>query len=398
MDYIPRSAEVRFRTLLTAFPCLALTGPRQSGKSTLIRRLLPDRPYVSFDDPSEELAFREDPRGFMARFPDDVVFDEVQRVPDLLRYIKLAIDAGPARPGRFVLSGSNQLLLTKGLSESLAGRVGLMDLLPFETAELPPAARPGQALNGSYPGLLVYGAGAPREWFASYLATYLEKDIRAVAAIGDLTDFQRLVRLAAIRSSQELNFAGLARDIGVAAKTVAAWLSVMEAGYIVHRLEPWFANIRKRIVKRPKAYFWDTGLLCHLAGVRDREALDAGPLGGPVFETLVVSELRKRALHRGAAVDFWYYRDNGGNEIDLIVQDRAAGRLAFVEIKAAATPKTDWANRLERAAAPLLPALTADTPKVEYLIVYRGASRRAWPRPGIDWRNWDELALTGLWA
>ena len=394
MDYIARNAEIRLRRYLELFPCVALTGPRQSGKSTMIRHALPDLPYISFDDPDEELAFHRDPKGLLARFPDRVILDEVQRVPDLFRYLKLEIDAEPGRKGRFILSGSNQLSFQKGISESLAGRIGLMPLLPFETEEIPESLRPYQALRGSYPALVASEYEGSREWFSSYFGTYLEKDIRLVFEIGKLSDFQSLVRLIAARTAQELNATSLSRELGISDKTVDNWISVMEAGYILFRLPPFHANMGKRLIKRPKLYFWDSGLACYLAGIRDSDSLEGGPLSGPIFETLIVAELKKRAAHRGMEREFYFFRDNAGDEIDLIIHDHDENSVSFVEIKSSHTAKSDWAYHVERVAALIASLFTREGTKFRSAIVYRGETKRNWPKTGIDFLNWQELLLS----
>jgi predicted AAA+ superfamily ATPase len=355
----------------------------------MIRQVLPDVPYLSFDDPDEESAFRRDPRALLSRFPDKIILDEVQRVPDLFRYLKIAIDADPGRKGRFVLTGSNQFSFHKGISESLAGRVGLLRLLPFETREIPQESRADQLLLGSYPALVTSGYEGAREWYSSYFGSYLEKDVRLVFDIGKLTDFQLVVRLLAARTGQEQNSASISREIGVSAKTVESWISVLEAGYIVFRLEPFHGNIGKRLIKRPKLYFWDTGLVCHLTGLRDREALEGGPLAGPVLETLMVAELKKRSFHQGSDRDFWFYRDNAGREIDLIVHDRYEKAVSCIEIKSGKTPKAEWAYQAEAIVDRISPSFVGADFRT--IIAYRGETKRNWPKAGVDYINWQEM-------
>jgi predicted AAA+ superfamily ATPase len=229
MVYRHRVLETRLKKHLGLFPAVAVTGPRQSGKSTLLRMALPDFPYVSFDDPEEVRAAEVDPRGYLSRFPDRVILDEVQRAPGLFSYLKLAIDEDRQRRGRFVLSGSNQFSLSSRLSESLAGRIGLLELHPFERSEMPRAAQAAQMFLGSYPELTMRGHEGAREWYSSYLATYLERDVRLANEVGKLSDFQTLVRLLAIRTSQEYNASALARDVGVSSKTIESWVSILEA-------------------------------------------------------------------------------------------------------------------------------------------------------------------------
>ena len=394
--YRSRHAESLLARYLSLFPCVAITGPRQSGKSTLVRQALPDLPYVSFDDPDEELAFRNDPKGFLGRFPGRVILDEVQRVPELFRYLKISIDAAPTTMGRFVITGSNQLSFGKGVSESLAGRIGLLRLLPFERAELPPELRARQILFGSYPTLAMRNYEGAREWFSSYLGTYLERDIRLVFDIGKLSDFQILLRLLAARTSQEQNIASLAREIGVSSHTVEHWISVLEASSITFSLAPFHANLGKRLIKRPRLYFWDSGLACHLTGLRDMEALEGGPLGVPLFENLVIAELLRDSLHGGRDRDFWFYRDNSGGEIDLIVHDKSARHVSFLEIKSGRTAKVEWAERLERTVNIVRPAFEGRGLSFASAIIYRGQSKANWPKLGFSFVNAEEVGAAGM--
>jgi hypothetical protein len=391
MPYRHRVLEARLKKYLKLFPAVAVTGPRQSGKSTLLRTALPDFPYVSFDDPEEVHAAEQDPRGFLSRFPESVILDEAQRAPELFSYLKLAIDGDRDRRGHFVLSGSNQFSLSRRLSESLAGRIGLLELHPFEWSEMPKVARKGQMLYGSYPELTMRGHEGAREWYSSYLATYLERDVRLANDVGKLSDFQTLVRLLAVRASQEYNASSLSRDVGVDSKTIESWVSILEASYLVFRLRPWQASIGKRLVKRPKLYFWDTGLICHLAGIRDVEALEAGPLGGPVFENLLVAEILKGSVHRGLDLEAYYFRESNGLEADLLIVDRESGRRWIVDAKSGHTAKAPWTESLGRVAA-LVGKAKDETARAasHRVVIYRGETRRNWPTPGSDFLNFED--------
>jgi predicted AAA+ superfamily ATPase len=391
MDYRRRVLEAQLDRFLALFPAVGVTGPRQSGKSTLLREALPDFPYVSFDDPEEVRAAEQDPRGFLSRFPDRVILDEAQRAPVLFSYLKLAIDKDRGRKGRFVLSGSNQFSLSRRLSESLAGRIGLLSLHPFERGEMPKQARKGQMLHGSYPELVMRGHEAAKEWYSSYLATYLERDVRLANDVGKLSDFQTLIRLLAARASQEYNASALARDVGVDSKTVESWVSILEASYLVFRLRPWKANIGKRLVKRPKLYFWDTGLVCHLSGIRDKEALEEGPLGGPVFENLMIAEILKAAAHRGTDLDAYFFRESNGLEADFILADRENGRLWIADAKSGYTAKAPWTESLGRVYSLLKKVKeTSARAALRRVVVYRGETRRDWPAPGCDFLNFED--------
>lgn len=393
--FLQRSAQSTILRHLALFPCIAITGPRQSGKTTLIRHLLPHYSYVSFDDPDEEIALLTDPKGYLSRYDGSVIFDEVQRVPILFRYLKIVIDGNPGKLGRFVLTGSNQIIVQKNVSESLAGRIGLISLLPLERSEFPAEQTGGQLLGGSYPGLVTRGFQGQREWYASYLSTYLERDVRLIYDLGKLSDFQILVRLLAARCSQEQNAASLGREIGVSSHTVEKWISILQAGYVCFALEPFHANLGKRLIKRPKLYFWDTGLACHLTGLRDKEALEGGPLYGPLFESLVIAELKKRATHQSLDQDFWFYRDSTGLEVDLIIQDHSQRRVHFIEIKTSQTAKTDWAKRLAKAADVLGPHFQFAGFTLHCQVVYRGETKRNWPKPGFDYYHVDDYLLQG---
>jgi predicted AAA+ superfamily ATPase len=387
MAYRHRVLEAGLRRYLKLFPAVGVTGPRQSGKSTLLRAALPEYPYVSFDDPEETLAAEQDPRGFLSRFPQRVILDEAQRAPGLFSYLKLAIDEDRERKGRFVLSGSNQFSLSRRLTESLAGRIGLLSLHPFERSEMPKAARKAQMLQGSYPELVMRDHEGAREWYSSYLATYLERDVRLANDVGKLSDFQTLIRLLVARVGQEYNASAFARDVGVDSKTVESWVSILEASYLVFRLRPWHANIGKRLVKRPKLYFWDTGLVCHLAGIRDMEALEEGPLGGPVFENLLIAEILKAGAHRGTDIETFYFRESNGSEADLIIMDRESKRRWIMDAKSGHTAKAPWVESLARVAGFTSKAREAAT---RLVVVYRGETKRDWPKPGCDFLNIED--------
>ena len=293
--------------------------------------------------------------------------------------------------GRFVVTGSNQLTLQKNVSESLAGRAGYLSLLPLQAKEMPPGLRGAQILTGSYPGLAIRNFRGLCPWFASYLSTYLERDIRLVSDIGKLSDFQVLVGLLAARVSQELTVAVLAREIGVSAHTIDSWISALHASYLTFPLRPFSGNLGKRLIKRPKLNFWDNGLVCHLTGIRDQETLEAGPLAGPLFENLVVAEVHKQALHAGEDKEFWFYRDNTGNEIDLIIQDHASRLVTLVEIKAGFTAKANWVARLERSASLVRPGFEKQGYQVALQVIYRGEPKPSWPQQGIDFVNFPAL-------
>lgn len=345
---IPRTAHATLLALSRLYPIVAMTGPRQSGKTTLVRAAFAEKPYASLEEPDVREYASEDPRGFLAQFPDGAVLDEVQRTPAILSYLQGIVDTD-RRPGLFILTGSQQFGLLSGVTQSLAGRVGLLQLLPFSLDELS-AARPPPSLEdllfgGLYPPVWDRGV-PPHVWYADYTATYLERDVRQMVNVRDLAAFQRLLRMCATRTGQAVNLSALASDCGITHGTASAWLSVLEASHLVLRLPPHFRNLGKRLVKTPKLYFLDTGLAAWLAGVRSAADLRYGPLRGPLFETWVVAEAVKRIKHRLLPLQAYFWRDSGGNEIDLLVERGA--RLIPLECKAGATTASDWFKPIEQ--------------------------------------------------
>ena len=342
LDMIPRTLAETLRRLAQSFPVVAITGPRQSGKTTLARAVFPDKPYASLEDPIERAFALEDPRGFLARFDQGAVFDEAQRWPDLFSYLQGMVDQ-QRTPGRFVLTGSQQFGLLAGVTQSLAGRVGLTRLLPFALDELPAASRQFSLdsimLLGGYP-LLHTEPAIASDWFASYVATYIERDVRQVLNVKDVTTFQRFLRLCAGRTGQLLNLSALAGEAGISHSTARAWLSVLESSDLVFLLPPYHRNFGKRLVKTPKLYFLDTGLACWLLGIRSPDVLALHPSRGALFETWVVSEFVKDRFNRGLPADLYFWRDNNGLEADLVFE--VGTRLQPVEIKSGQTVTRDY--------------------------------------------------------
>lgn len=344
-----REAEHAIRTLLRGFPIVTVTGPRQSGKTTLARNLFADKPYASLEDPDVRLAARDDPRAFLGRFPDGAVLDEVQRCPELLSYLQTIVDADK-RMGLFLLTGSQQFGLLSGVTQSLAGRTAFVELLPFSLVELKRAGKlPGNLdemlVKGGYPPL--YDRDIPvRAWFASYVTAYIERDVRQVLKVQELETFQRFVKLCAGRTGQLLNLSSLAADCGITRNTAKAWISVLEASYIVFQLRPHHANFNKRLVKAPKLYFYDAGLVSWLLGIRTPQQLETHPLRGNIFETFIVAELIKSSFNRGERPNLFFWRDSNGNEVDVVAEE---GRhLAPLEIKSGKTIARDFFSGLEK--------------------------------------------------
>lgn len=381
---IDRTAAQSLLRLARGFSIVALTGPRQSGKTTLARATFPDKPYLSLEDPDVRLLASADPRGLLSRYPDGAVLDEVQRAPDLFSYLQTRVDADP-RPGLFVVTGSQQFGLLSQLTQSLAGRVGMVQLLPFSLAELTAADHVAADLDsllarGCYPPLYDRDV-SPGDWLASYTATYLERDVRQLVAVRDLVTFQRFLRLAAGRTGQLLNLSAMGADCGITHNTAAAWLAVLEASFVVVLLRPHHRNFRKRLVKTPKLYFWDTGLAAWLLGIRDAGHLETHPQRGALFETLVVTECLKARLNRGLPPDLWFWRDSRGLEVDLLAED--GDRLHPVEIKAGQTVAPDAFETLTRWRTL---AGATDSPAS---LVYGGDA--AFTHAGVDVVPWRQL-------
>jgi predicted AAA+ superfamily ATPase len=335
MIYTPRVAESTLRRYLKAFPVVGLTGPRQSGKSTLLQHVLPDYQYVTFDDPKNILSFTDDPEGFLKQHAELVIFDEVQYVPEIFNRIKILVDNNRQDYGRFVLTGSSQFKFLQHATESLAGRIGLMSLLPFQYSEMPKALVVESIYRGSYPELVNRDYYESNLWYASYLETYLSKDVRALSNIGDMRDFRRFIQLLAAHATQLLDMSLYSRDLGVSVPTIKRWLSVLEASYIIFILPPFYENFGKRITKSPKVYFYDTGFISYFTGITTTEQYNQGPMAGSIFENYVVSEIMKKELHKATLSDLYYFRTQDQVEIDLIV-DRKSSK-DFIEIKKSST-------------------------------------------------------------
>jgi len=380
---IPRLAADTLMRLAKGFPVVALTGPRQSGKTTLARSLFADKAYVNLENPDEREFATNDPRGFLARFPDGAVLDEVQRCPALLSWLQGWVDERQ-RMGDFVLTGSAQLDLMAGISQSLAGRVGRVELLPLSVAELRAANQlpPDLATTlhrGAFPALFDRPL-QPADWYANYVATYLERDVRQLLAVRDLGPFQTFLKMCAARTGQLLNLTSLAADCGISAVTARQWLSVLEASYIVTLLRPFHRSFGKRLVKTPKLYVMDVGLAAWLLGIRDAQALATHASRGALFETWVVSEQFKKRLNAGQPLDLYFWRDHAGLEVDLVWEDTQG--LHALEIKSGSTFASDWPDALRKWMAFAGDNATSN-------LIYGGTS--SYERQGLRVWGWQQV-------
>lgn len=358
--YIHRQIEKTLKDLVKQFPAVVLTGPRQSGKSTLLANLFgKTHNIISFDDPLMRERALSDPYLFLESAGTRIVFDEIQYVPQILPYIKILIDKDRERRGGFIMTGSCQFNLIKNLTETLAGRIGILELLPFaksEKEDIPNLKNKLRTtknhfihacLRGSYPEVSVHPVISATNWYASYLATYLERDIRTIYNIGSLREFQRFLQLLASRCSQIINLSSLANDLGTAVNTIKRWVSILEASRIIYLLHPYYQNLGKRITKSPKVYFLDCGMVCYLTGLKDSEHLLKGPMAGALFENYCIQETVKAFFNQGLRPNIFYLRTHNGLEIDLLIEKD--NHLHPFEFKLAGTLNVGMTAPIERA-------------------------------------------------
>jgi predicted AAA+ superfamily ATPase len=345
---INRIAKTKLKDLATKFKAVAVVGARQSGKTTLVKQVFKSKPYVSLENPDSRNFALEDPRGFLASYPKGAILDEVQRTPELFSYLQEILDNNKAK-GQFILTGSNNFLLQQSISQSLAGRVGYINLLPFSIEELTksnilPLTDESIMLKGFYPP--VYNQNIPPiDWCPNYIRTYIEKDVRQIKNITDLIVFERFIKLLAGRSGQELNNSALSVETGVDVKTIQSWIGILESSFIIYLLKPHFKNFNKTIVRRPKIYFYDTALVCYLLGIGNTVQLKTHPLKGSIFESMVVTELIKKRTNLGLPINLYYWRDKTGHEIDIIVDNE--NNLLPIEIKSGKTFNPDYFKNID---------------------------------------------------
>jgi len=382
---ITRIAKEKLINLANTFKCVAVTGARQSGKTTLVKEVFSSKPYVSLENIDTRQFALEDPRGFLSSYPNGAILDEVQRCPELFSYLQEILDNSTEK-GLYILTGSNNFLLQENITQSLAGRVGFLNLLPFSIQELQDNnlafdSVEEQIINGFYPP--IYDQKIPvSDWCPNYIRTYIERDVRQIKNVTDLIIFERFIKLLAGRTGQEFNASSLAVETGVDVKTIQSWVGILESSFIIYLLKPHYNNFKKTIVKRPKIYFYDTALVCSLLGIRTISHLETHPAKGAIFETMVVTEFVKNRTNKALPINLYYWRDKAGHEIDLIIDNEEV--LLPIEIKSGKTINSDFFKNLDY--------FKKITGFQNSLIVYNGelAQKRT---NGTEVVNWKDISI-----
>ncbi len=384
---IPRTLAASVKKMSEVYPILAVTGPRQSGKTTLLVNMFPEYRYVSLENPDNLSFALNDPNGFLELYPEKVIFDEVQRAPELFSYLQTLVDKS-GKMGQFILSGSQNYNLLGSITQSLAGRVALFRLLPLDFTELKmagllPVDFAEMLIRGNYPAL--YDRPIPTtDFYANYVATYVEKDVSNILDIRDLASFRIFLRLCAARSGQLLNLTELSRDASISVPTVRSWLSILEGSYLIYQIPPYFRNFSKRLIKSPKLYFYDTGLLCFLLGIKTPEQLLLNEHKGAIFENFIINEYRRQDVHQNLHREFYFWRDSNGLEIDLLIGGDSPG-FDLVEIKASKTIAQKMFKNMDEVGA------LAGSLSNKKILVYAGTQSQK--RSNYQVWAWQDVAL-----
>jgi uncharacterized protein len=380
---LDRIIEYKLLEMATKFPVLAITGPRQSGKTTLCKKLFKDYRYVTLENPDNKEFAQSDPKGFLDEYNDNVILDEVQNVPELFSYIQGHVDESK-KTGQYILTGSQNFLLLEKISQTLAGRIYIYHLLPFSYSELKAKYKQGLLANifkGGYPR--IYDKNIhPSDFFPSYTQTYLERDVRNILNVKNINTFGAFLKLCAGRIGQIFNSTNIANELGIDHKTVMSWLSLLEASFIVYRLQPWHTNFNKRTIKSPKIYFYDTGLACYLLGLKNEKEITLHFTKGALFENYIINEHLKNRWNNGFQLSSYFWRDSSGNEIDLLIEE--GKNLKIVEIKSGKTIKTDFFKSLNR-----FEKLASNFTVKKYLIYGGDESQK---RTIAEVFSWNEVA------
>lgn len=380
---IARTLATKMLSLAQKFHVITLTGPRQSGKTTLVKATFPELPYVSLEEPDIRQIALTDPRGFLSNYPNGAILDEIQNTPELFSYIQRIVDEN--RQIHFILTGSSNFLLMEKISQTLAGRTAVLHLLPFSYTELEPLSGPYESLifKGQYPRIYDRDI-SPTYFYPSYIQTYVDRDVRLIKNIENINSFIQFTQLCAGRIGQPLNYASLANDAGVSPNTAKSWLSILESSYILYRLQPYHRNFNKRLVKSPKLYFYDTGVACSLLGIREQEQVNSHYMKGSLFENLILNEFIKRSFNRGENQQPYYWQDNHGKEIDCLLVN--GERVTAVEIKSGKTMSTSYFDNLKYWQS------LASLPENQEYVVYGGdQSMQTSAGTLISWRNLNRI-------
>ena len=379
-------AEARLIKLAKTFRSVAVVGPRQSGKTTLCKNVFPDKPYLSLENPDTLDYVNNNPRGFLSEFKNGAILDEIQRAPKLFSYLQQVLDE-TKKKGLFILTGSNNFLLQENIAQTLSGRIAYLQLLPLALAEFREAKKLKGDYNthifqGGYPEVITKKIAAP-DWYANYVSTYIERDVRQLKNISNLSQFTKLLRLCAGRNGQQLNLTSFSNDCGIDQKTVAAWLGVLQSSFIIYFLKPYHGNFNKRVIKTPKLYFYDTGVACSLLGITNHKQITTHAAKGALFENMIVCELLKERFNAGAVDNLYYWRDKTGNEVDVLID--TAGKLTAMELKAGETISTDFFKGLDYFSS-------LSKKPIERLLVYGGKQEQKRSN-GTLVKPWDKLVM-----